>query len=160
MVSALLASDRNFVVIHPNNDHGAEVILEEMEALKGIPRFRFIPSMRFEYFLVLMKNASVMVGNSSAGIREAPSYAVPSINVGSRQHRRFSCASIVSVEEEREALLQAFANLPTRLKPVHHFGNGHCSTAFLRVLRNSNIWELPTQKQFNDYSVYQLAAGA
>jgi UDP-N-acetylglucosamine 2-epimerase (hydrolysing) len=160
LVNALLASDRNFVVIHPNNDHGADVILEEMEALKSVPRFRFIPSMRFEYFLVLMKNASVMVGNSSAGIREAPSYAVPTINIGSRQHRRFSCASIVNVEEERQAILHALANLPAPIHPVHHFGRGNCSTAFLNLLRDSSIWELPTQKQFNDYSVFQMAAGA
>jgi UDP-N-acetylglucosamine 2-epimerase (hydrolysing) len=107
---------------------------------------------------VLLKNASVMVGNSSAGIREAPSYAVPTINLGSRQHRRFSCPSIVNVEENREAILQAFADLPALLEPVHHFGCGNCSTAFLEVLRDSSIWELPTQKQFNDYSVYQMAA--
>jgi len=159
LVSALVDSHRNFVVIHPNNDHGAEIIMEEMERLKSTPRFRFIPSMRFEYFLVLMKNAGVMVGNSSAGIREAPSYAVPTINLGSRQHRRFSCASIVNVEEEREAILHALTNLPARLKPVHHFGNGNCSTAFLGVLRDSRIWELPAQKQFHDYSVFQMAAG-
>lgn len=160
VVSALVDSGLNFVVIHPNNDHGAEIILEEMEALKTLPRFRFIPSMRFEYFLILMKNASVIVGNSSAGIREAPSYAVPTINLGTRQHRRFSCASIVNVEENRDAILRALANLPSRLKPVHHFGKGNCSTAFLNVLRDCSIWQIPTQKQFNDYSVIQMAAGA
>jgi UDP-N-acetylglucosamine 2-epimerase (hydrolysing) len=158
VVSALLASDQNFVVIHPNNDHGAEIILEEMERLKAVSRFRFIPSMRFEYFLVLMRYAHVMVGNSSAGIREAPSYAVPTINLGSRQNRRFSCASIINVEEQRDAILYALATLPTRLQPVHHFGCGNCATAFLRVLRASSIWELPTQKQFKDYSLYEMAA--
>ena len=160
VVSALVDSDLNFIVIHPNNDRGAEIILEEMSRLKTLSRFRFIPSMRFEYFLALMKNASVMVGNSSAGIREAPSYAVPTINLGSRQHRRFSCASILNVEENRDAILDALARLPVHLKPIHHFGNGNCSTAFLEVLRDSSIWELPTQKQFNDYSIFQMAAGA
>jgi UDP-N-acetylglucosamine 2-epimerase (hydrolysing) len=159
VISALLESGNNFVVIHPNNDQGVEMILEEMGRLKSVSRFRLIPSMRFEYFLVLMKNASVMIGNSSAGIREAPSYAVPTINLGSRQHRRFSCASILNIEEKRDAILEALANLPARLKPVHHFGNGNCSTAFLDVLRQSDIWQLPTQKQFNDCSVYPMAAG-
>lgn len=158
VVSALADSGLNFVVIHPNNDHGAEIILEEMERLKSLPRFRFIPSMRFEYFLALMKHAEVMVGNSSAGIREAPSYAVPTVNLGSRQNRRFSCASIMNVEEERDGILYALAHLPTGLEPVHHFGNGNCSTVFLEVLRDSSIWALPTQKEFNDYSVYQMAA--
>ncbi|HET9406070.1 MAG TPA: UDP-N-acetylglucosamine 2-epimerase [Candidatus Sulfotelmatobacter sp.] len=150
VMSALLESQLSFVVIQPNNDHGAEIILEEMERIKT-PRFRFIPSMRFEYFLVLMKNASVIVGNSSAGVREAPSYAVPTVNLGTRQHRRFSCASILNVEEDRQAILQALNNLPRVLAPVHHFGNGNCAGAFMEVLRNSDIWNLSTQKQFNDF---------
>lgn len=150
LVTALLESNRNFVVIHSNNDHGAETILEEMDRLHGLPRFRFIPSMRFEYFLVLMKHASVIVGNSSAGVREAPSYAVPTVNIGERQHRRFSCASIVNVAEKREAILGALENLPRGLMPIHAFGQGNCAEAFLQVLRNPDIWSLPTQKQFND----------
>lgn len=157
LVNALLESGRNFVVIHPNNDHGAETIMEEMERLRDVPRFRIIPSMRFEYFLVLMKNASVMVGNSSAGIREAPGYAVPTINLGTRQSRRFSCESILDVEEDRHAILAALANLPKGLEPIHHFGQGNCAAAFLKVLRSQEIWNLPTQKQFNDVS---LAAAA
>ncbi len=150
LVSALLDSGLNFVIIHPNNDHGAETILEEMERLKRVSRFRLIPSMRFEYFLVLMKNSIVVVGNSSAGIREAPSYAVPTVNIGTRQHRRFACPSIVNVEENRESILQALASLPRGVAPVHHFGQGNCAKAFLQVLRNQEIWSLPTQKQFND----------
>jgi UDP-N-acetylglucosamine 2-epimerase (hydrolysing) len=157
LVSALLESGRNFVVIHPNNDHGAETILQEMERLKGTPRFRFIPSMRFEYFLVLMKNACVMVGNSSAGVREAPAYAVPTVNIGSRQNRRFRCDSIVDVEENREAILQALADLPTGLEPTHYFGKGNCASAFLHVLRNQDVWKLPKQKLFNDVS--EMVAG-
>ncbi len=153
LVSALRDSGLNFVVIHPNNDHGAETILEELGCLKGIPRFRLIPSMRFEYFLVLLKNAMVVVGNSSAGIREAPSYAVPTVNIGTRQSSRFSCDSIVDVEDHCEAILHALANLPKGLAPIHHFGEGNCAAAFMQVLRSQEIWSLPTQKQFNDVSV-------
>ena len=152
LVDALLASDHNFVVIHPNNDHGAEAILEEFERLQGLPRFRFIPSMRFEYFLVLMKHAVAMVGNSSAGIREAPAYAVPTVNIGTRQNRRFQCSSIVDVSEDRDAIGHALANLPKNLDPVHHFGRGNCAGAFMQVLSGDDIWSLPTQKQFNDAS--------
>ena len=127
LVDALFASGLNFVVIHPNNDPGAETILEELERLRGLSRFRFIPSMRFEYFLVLMKHATVMVGNSSAGVREAPAYAVPTVNIGTRQNSRFHCSSIVDVPEDSEAIERALANLPKSLAPVHHFGRGNCA---------------------------------
>ena len=46
--------------------------------------------MRFEYFLTLLKNALAIVGNSSAGIREAPVYGVPVVNIGTRQMNRFN----------------------------------------------------------------------
>jgi len=152
LAEALLASEGNFVVIHPNNDQGAEIILEELERLRGLSRFRFIPSMRFEYFLVLMKHATAMVGNSSAGVREAPAYAVPTINIGTRQNRRFQCSSIIDVEEDAAAIGRALANLPEGLIPVHHFGRGNCAQAFMQVLCGEEIWSLPTQKQFNDAS--------
>jgi UDP-N-acetylglucosamine 2-epimerase (hydrolysing) len=152
LVEALLESNHNFVVIHPNNDHGAETVLEEMNPLRGLPRFRFIPSMRFEYFLVLMKHAQVIVGNSSAGVREAPAYAVPTVNIGSRQNRRFQCDSILDVDDESQAIARALASLPKGLVPVHHFGQGNCAAAFLRLLVSPEIWRLPTQKQFSDVS--------
>jgi UDP-N-acetylglucosamine 2-epimerase (hydrolysing) len=152
LVDALFASGLNFVVIHPNNDPGADTILEELERLRGLSRFRFIPSVRFEYFLVLMKHATVMVGNSSAGVREAPAYAVPTVNIGTRQNSRFHCSSILDVPENREAIERALANLPHSLAPVHHFGRGNCAAAFMQVLRSQEIWSLSTQKKFNDAS--------
>jgi UDP-N-acetylglucosamine 2-epimerase (hydrolysing) len=91
MWRALLASHRNFVVIHPNNDSGSEILLRELTRhVKNNARFRPLPSMRFESFLTLMKHADAIVGNSSAGIREAPVYGVPTINIGSRQLNRFT----------------------------------------------------------------------
>jgi UDP-N-acetylglucosamine 2-epimerase (hydrolysing) len=150
LVDALLSTNLNFVVIHPNNDHGSETILEELARLRDTPRFRFIPSMRFEYFLVLMKNAKVMVGNSSAGVREAPAYAVPAVNIGTRQSRRFRCDSILDVDDSRDAIAHALANLPTGLTSNQHFGRGNCAEGFLQALQSPEIWSLPTQKQFRD----------
>jgi UDP-N-acetylglucosamine 2-epimerase (hydrolysing) len=157
VVDSLLDSGLNFVVIHPNNDHGAEAILQEMERLRSSARFRLIPSMRFEYFLVLMKNARVMLGNSSAGVREAPAYAVPTVNIGSRQNRRFRCASIIDVKEDRNEILRALDALPIGLEPTSYFGKGNCALSFLKVLRDKQVWSLPTQKTFND--AFEMIAG-
>ncbi|HEV2468983.1 MAG TPA: UDP-N-acetylglucosamine 2-epimerase [Candidatus Sulfotelmatobacter sp.] len=158
LVSALIDSGMNFVIIHPNNDHGAEAILQEMERLRGVPRFRFIPSMRFEHFLVLMRNGSAVVGNSSAGIREAPSYGVPTVNIGTRQNRRFHCDSILNVDPARDAILSALTELPKGFAPVHHFGKGNCGPTFLNVLRDEAIWALANQKVFNDVSGFATSS--
>ena len=58
---------------------GSELILRKYEKLTDKSRFRVFPSIRFKYFLTLLKNAQFMIGNSSAGIRETCVYGVPLI---------------------------------------------------------------------------------
>ena len=94
VVAAVLESGLNYIVIFPNNDEGSQEILLSYEILKNQNKFRLFPSLRFEYFLTLLKNAQIIVGNSSAGIREAPVYGIPVINIGSRQNRRFEHSSL------------------------------------------------------------------
>jgi UDP-N-acetylglucosamine 2-epimerase (hydrolysing) len=150
--AALRESHRNWVVIHPNNDHGSDEILLAYRSLVGQPRFRFFPSVRFEHFITLLKHCEFIVGNSSAGIREAPVFAVPTINVGSRQNGRFEYASILNVPCQTEEILRAMAEAPSRrgTTPTHFFGDGRSAENFLNVLRNPKVWETAKQKQFRD----------
>lgn len=156
IVAAVRDSGRNFVVIYPNNDTGSDVILEQIRTLDSDPRFRVLPSLRFEHFLTLLKHAEVIVGNSSAGIREAPVYGVPTVNIGTRQFNRFQTPSIVNVPEERGALLAAFRALPTSHTPSLHFGRGNSARLFVERLKNPVFWQTPRQKQFQDLSFLKL----
>jgi len=153
-VDALLESPYCYVVVDSNNDMGCERIFEEYQRLGGNPRFRVFPSVRFEAFLTLMKNAQFIVGNSSAGIREAPSFGVPSVNVGNRQKGRHANELIVDVEPTKEAILEGIRMTETLSggEPMLHFGNGRSAERFIGVLRSDGFWELPTQKQFIDLS--------
>jgi UDP-N-acetylglucosamine 2-epimerase (hydrolysing) len=153
VASALVASGTNFVAIYPNNDSGSDVILRKLHELEKHPRFRVIPSMRFEYFLKLLKHAKVIVGNSSAGIREAPVYGVPTVNVGTRQNRRFRHPSILDVPEEQGAILAALADLPKAVPPSLHFGNGDSARQFLAILEQEALWNTPRQKLFRDVNM-------
>lgn len=150
VVDALVASGLNFVTIYPNNDAGTAIILEAFERLHDNPHFRIIPSMRFEYFLKLLRHAVAIVGNSSAGIREAPVYGVPTVNIGTRQMNRFNYPSIVNVPEDKEAILRALNNLPTSVNPSMHFGRGESAKLFIAHLRDPKLWNTPRQKQFRD----------
>ena len=153
-VSALTRSGRNFVMLYPNNDTGSDVILEAILGLQDNPRFRILPSMRFEHFLTLLKHAQVLVGNSSSGVREAPVYGVPSVNVGTRQLNRYRYPSIVEVPEDEGAILAALAHLPGAVAPSFHFGRGQSARLFANVLEAPDVWATPRQKQFRD-----IAAG-
>lgn len=151
ITKALVESNKNYIAIYPNNDSGSEYILEELLQLENHPRFRIFPSLRFEYFLVLLKNCDFMIGNSSAGIREAPFYGIPTINIGTRQNNRFHHSTIVNTSENTEEILSAVKNLhKVKRSASNHFGQGNSTELFMDILNSKNIWNINIQKQFLD----------
>ncbi len=137
-------SKENWVVITPNNDPGHYRIEVAIRRLVG-PRFYIQPHLRFEAFLAVLRNAKFMLGNSSAGVREAPAFGIPSINVGTRQRGRYSCPGIIDVLEDRDAIIAALAD-PPKAAPDHHFGEGKAAKGFMAALTSSKFWEIPVQK--------------
>ena len=151
LVDFVLSTNLNYIVILPNNDSGARIIFDEYKRFEGSRRFRCFPSMRFEYFLAALKNAGFIIGNSSAGVREAPHFGVPAINVGSRQFRRSDSSLVVNSAVSFEGLDAALARaraLPR--EPDGQFGAGNSAMLFLQVLESSDTWLTPIQKSFND----------
>ena len=150
-VEALLRDNKNYVVIYPNNDLGSEKIISAYNGLKNNSRFRIFPSIRFEYFLTLLKNSSFIVGNSSAGIREAPYYGIPTINIGSRQENRSLHSHILNVSHKRDDILKALKDKHEFVeKDYETFGMGNSSQLFLESLLETSLWTLNTQKNFVD----------
>jgi len=151
-VDSLLASEQNYIVVYPNNDHGSEFIFNAYKKLKKQVNVRLFPSLRFEYFLCLLKNANFLVGNSSAGIHEAPIYGVPTINIGTRQQNRFRYESIFDVAFNSVDILNHMAkfNSFTRFTPCAYYGDGSSAEKFLAALRG-DVWSISNQKQFKDF---------
>lgn len=148
-VSALIKSNKNYVVVYPNNDLGSQAILEAYKKLNGHDRFRVFPSVRFEYFLTLLKNAEFIIGNSSAGIREAPYYGIPTINIGTRQDNRSVLQSIINTSYNSQDILEAIVqNKNSSPKENIAFGTGNSAEAFLETLKLKAFWETNHQKQF------------
>ncbi|MEZ4858021.1 MAG: UDP-N-acetylglucosamine 2-epimerase [Flavobacteriaceae bacterium] len=150
-VSALLQSSLNYVVIYPNNDLGSKAILHAYKRLEGNPKFRIFPSLRFEYFLTLLKHAELIIGNSSAGIREAPYYGIPTINIGTRQQNRSLHEHIVNVPYETTTIVNAIQHIEKKVpKSPPSFGSGNSSKLFIETLESGNLWEVSHQKLFRD----------
>ena len=59
-----------------------------IQKLKKHKRFKILPTIRFEYYLTLLKNSEFIIGNSSSGVREAQVYGIKAINLGNRQNNR------------------------------------------------------------------------
>jgi UDP-N-acetylglucosamine 2-epimerase (hydrolysing) len=152
VIEAAIESGFSIVAIYPNNDQGCEEILAAYRAFEGCPTLRLFPSMRFEYFLSLLRYARFILGNSSAGIREAPVFPVPSINIGGRQLNRYAHPSIIDAgysKPEIQAAIQRACTLKG-VAPSRHFGNGDSVARFMTALEGDNLWRTPVQKQFAD----------
>jgi UDP-N-acetylglucosamine 2-epimerase (hydrolysing) len=152
-VNGLIESGENFVVIHPNNDTGFEQIIDEYKRLsEHSQRFRQFESLRFEHFLVLLKNASGIVGNSSAGIREAPLYGIPSIDVGDRQRGRHDSASISQVPAQAKEIVTAIrrAKQHGQTNSEQEFGDGKSTERFTELLHSGVLFEARVDKVFVD----------
>lgn len=107
LVKALIQSNKNYIVIYPNNDLGFELILQSYEELKNNPRFKLFPSLRFEYFITLLKNADFIIGNSSCILKEALYLKTAGILVGSRQNGRLGNENTLKVNANSDEILKA-----------------------------------------------------
>lgn len=154
LMLAMEESNKNYVIIYPNNDMGAEKIFQVYENFNSNPRFKFYPSIRFEYFLTLLKNSKFIIGNSSAGIREAPVYGISTINIGTRQNRRYCSGTIANVSPEKKEILEAIASVNKREKVKdqfdYNFGAGKSASEFLKFISDEKIWKMDIQKSFVD----------
>lgn len=153
LVQALLKSEQNYIAIFPNNDLGSKDILEAYKLFgEQRNRFKIFPSVRFEHFITLLKNAKFLIGNSSAGIHEAPFLGVPTVNIGRRQENRdIENSQIIHVDFDTKEIHQAieFAeNL--QLLPKEREQEQNVATQFMEVLISNSIWEIDKQKQFRD----------
>jgi UDP-N-acetylglucosamine 2-epimerase (hydrolysing) len=151
VVDAVLADGGNWVIIDPNNDEGCDTIRQQLDRLTG-ERFVRLPSMRFEYYVTLMRHADVLLGNSSSGVREAPVLGTPSVNVGTRQRRRSSAASVAHVPPERDAVLGAL----TRAREMGRhasdtgFGEPGAGRRIVDLLEGDQLWKISLYKEFVD----------
>lgn len=152
LVNAVIKSEKNYVVIYPNNDEGNQFIFNEYKRFESKKNFKVFPSMRFEYFLTLLKHSSFMIGNSSAGVRETEIYGIPAIDIGNRQKGRYEIqvdSNILHVKEEEYSILKAISLIEGKRATYNNFGNGQSHVKFLELLEEK-IWNGEIQKHFVD----------
>ncbi|MBT8633206.1 UDP-N-acetylglucosamine 2-epimerase (hydrolyzing) [Polynucleobacter paneuropaeus] len=157
LVDQVLVSGLNYIVIYPNNDHGTEIILEEYQRFNDNSNIKIFPSMRFEYFITALKNANFIIGNSSAGIKEAPYFGVPAINIGTRQLGRIKCELVVDTINEASAIANAITLVKNLAKqPLSLFGDGNSADKFHETLKTESFWACTPQKYFIDQAINDL----
>ena len=143
------------LAFYSNTDAGGKQIVNE---LKKQSDFNLIPNMDSSDFLGLMNCADVMVGNSSAGIREAPSFCLPAVNIGSRQQGRLRAQNVIDVDHSKTEITKAInkalydKNFIASLKNITNpYGDGKSALRIVKILKKIELTTNIIQKKiFHD----------
>jgi UDP-N-acetylglucosamine 2-epimerase (non-hydrolysing)/GDP/UDP-N,N'-diacetylbacillosamine 2-epimerase (hydrolysing) len=95
------------VFTYPNSDHGGRAMRDVLESWRGRPFLRIEPNLGSRRYLSLMRHAAAVVGNSSSGIVECPSFRIPAVNIGSRQTGRTRASNVIDVDFDKDAIVAA-----------------------------------------------------
>lgn len=118
-------------------------------------RVRFSQSLGMTLYLAAVRQAQAVVGNSSSGVIEVPSFGVPTVDIGERQSGRARAASVLWAAAERDAIASAVAQAisPAFRQLAATVDNPYekpdTVSAILRVLENTDFAALPA-KRFHD----------
>ena len=92
----------------PNSDTGSQAIVDAINEFVANNADRAIAykSLGIKRYLSVMKYAGAVVGNSSSGLLEVPSFGIPTLNIGDRQKGRMAADSVYNCETDKESILK------------------------------------------------------
>lgn len=145
-LEALCELGEQTVLIYPNADAGGRKIIEVIEEYRQYPFFKIYKSLKHVNYLSLLKAADIMVGNSSSGIIEAPSFGLPVVNIGTRQLGRQRAENVIDVDYRRDSILKAVrtvlynGDFRTRAKKcANPYGDGKAAERIVGVLEKLEV---------------------
>jgi UDP-hydrolysing UDP-N-acetyl-D-glucosamine 2-epimerase len=157
LAQALERVDLQLLITAPNADtHGLAVRARLGELTAGRRGAVLVESLGSRGYLSALRRVAAMVGNSSSGIIEAPSFELPVVNVGDRQRGRVRAANVLDVPPEREAIRAAVARaVAPEFRAglaglANPYGDGRASERIVRVLRDTPADRRLLVKSFHD----------
>jgi len=152
ITDAIMQLEIPTVLLFPNVDAGSKEMVR-ISRLKGTETAKHVICQKhipFDTYMQLLASTRCLIGNSSAGIREAGAFGTPSINIGTRQSCREHGESVCDIPElSLEALVEAISTHGTRrFEKDFRYGDGNASTMMVKHMKEANLDT--TQKQFVD----------
>lgn len=158
LVGALERCARQAVLTYPNTDQGHEIIIDAFEALAAAhrDRFRIVRNASTYYYTNLLNTVSALVGNSSSGLVEAPTFELPVVNIGTRQNGKVKPANVIDVACNASDILAGIdkacsvafrASLANLVNP---YGDGQSGPRIAHILRTIPIDDRLLRKRFVD----------
>ncbi|MGC1185880.1 MAG: UDP-N-acetylglucosamine 2-epimerase [Candidatus Acidiferrales bacterium] len=141
LFAALQEIPEQLLFCYPNADAGSRALIERTKSFLSSPgRGAIFTNLDAVTYWSLLREASMLVGNSSSGIMEAASFALPTVNVGIRQQGRERAINILDAAADKSSILQTVAiarssqfrqSLAGMINP---YGDGHASEKIVGIL--------------------------
>lgn len=131
----------DFIFTKANADAGGRAINALIDAyVAENPNGAAYSALGITRYLSALKYCTMVIGNSSSGLIEAPSFGVPTVNIGDRQRGRLQSTSVINCEPTREAILEAMTLAQTEAfiqqarATVNPYGDGNASSKIVSAL--------------------------
>ena len=149
-------NDTTLIFTMPNADMGNAIITDSIRnfVAQGNNRY-FFESLGQTRYLSMLSFVDGVIGNSSSGLSEAPSFKIGTINIGDRQNGRIQASSVLNCEASRSHVITAIEEMysddfQSRIKTaVNPYGTGGASQRIVEILKEVNLEGL-IMKAFND----------
>lgn len=146
-MEAVKASGYRTVVIYPNVDAAGQEIISIIQEYEAVPTIKAFRNLDRNIFLSLLSHVSVLLGNSSVGILEAPSFKLPALDIGSRQSGRMRACNVITVPEFDRSLILAGIRKAlddpgfrsSLMKCTNPYGDGRSSERICKVLEEIDL---------------------
>ncbi len=149
--------DTNIIFTKANSDTDGRVInqmIDEYVAKHSYKSIAFASLGQLRY-LSAMQYMDAVVGNSSSGLLEAPSFKIGTINIGDRQKGRIKAQSVIDCEPNKNEILKAFDKLYSHKfkqllkKSISPYGDGCASTKIIEEIKKIDLSDI-LKKSFYD----------
>jgi len=142
------------VLIYPNADAGGRAMIKVIEEYENFSFLKIFKSLPHIEYLSLMKIAGVMIGNSSSGIIEAPSFYLPVVNIGTRQEGRERAENVIDVGYNKNEIIKGIEKalydeeFKARVKKCKNpYGDGKTGERIANILSKIKIGNKLLQKR-------------
>jgi len=149
--------DTGLIFTMPNADTEGRILFHQVEAFCAKhSQARAYTSLGQLRYLSCLQHVDGVVGNSSSGLTEVPSFNKGTINIGDRQRGRLRAASVIDCQPERKSISMAISQLftsafrTTLSKVENPYGNGGASELILSILEDQSF-ETLLKKSFLDW---------
>ncbi len=143
--------DTNFYFTYPNADKGGERIFKLLdEFIKNKSNAFGFKSLGTQRYFSMIKACDVVIGNSSSGLYEVPSFKVPTVNIGDRQKGRILAESVIQCDESEVGITNAIERALSLdcSKAINPYGDGETSEKMISILNGIKDFNTLLRKRF------------